>query len=113
MSLPHAVLGLLIEQPGDDADVTRRLAHRIAGWAPTRLAVLETLAALRRDDLVRTGRHDDSGSGARTGARYVPTVRGSRAFDAWVVAAPAHLLPLDEIKVRYALVKPQHELGLQ
>ena len=88
MSIKHAVLGLLSEQPMHGYRLKEAFDERVGGlWGLTTGQIYQTLKALERAALLE-------GRGERVGARparriYSLTPQGTRALNAWLDETPA------------------------
>ena len=88
MSIKHAMLGLLSEQPMHGYRLKEAFDERVGGlWGLTTGQIYQTLKALERAALLE-------GRGERVGARparriYSLTPQGTRALNAWLDETPA------------------------
>jgi DNA-binding PadR family transcriptional regulator len=91
MSVRHAVLGLVIEQPGYGYQLARRLEERCGAWGWERSGVYGALDQLKRDDHVRSVGEKGSGATRRAAPRviYESTSKGVDFFSQWMFESSA------------------------
>jgi DNA-binding PadR family transcriptional regulator len=109
MSAKHAVLGLVIEQPGYGYQLVQRLEERFGSSAFAPSGVYSALDQLSRDSLVRAAGGLASGPARRAAPRmiYEATEKGVECFDAWMLGS-SRLPPLrDELHMKIALCRPR------
>jgi DNA-binding PadR family transcriptional regulator len=86
MSAKHAVLGLVIEQPGYGYQLARRLEERCGAWGWEPSGVYGALDLLAREGNVRSVREKGSGATGRAAPRaiYEATRKGRDFFRDWI-----------------------------
>jgi DNA-binding PadR family transcriptional regulator len=86
MSARHAVLGLVIEQPGYGYQLAQRLEERCGAWGWERTGVYSALDQLVREENVRSARDKGSGATGRAAPRaiYEATPKGRDFFRDWI-----------------------------
>jgi DNA-binding PadR family transcriptional regulator len=91
MSARHAVLGLVIEQPGYGYQLAQRLEERCGAWGWERTGVYSALDQLAREENVRSARGKGSGSTGRAAPRaiYEATPKGRDFFRDWIFESSA------------------------
>jgi len=87
MSAKHAVMGLVIEQPGYGYQLARRLEERCSAWGWEPSGVYSALDSLAREGNVRSVRGKGSGDTGRAAPRaiYEATPRGMDFFREWML----------------------------
>jgi DNA-binding PadR family transcriptional regulator len=109
MSAKHAVLGLVIEQPGYGYLLARRLEERCGawGWEPT--GVYSALDSLERDGHVRSAREKGSGSTGRAPRRaiYEATPKGVDFFRDWMFEPSASSPVRQELDLKILFSGPE------
>jgi DNA-binding PadR family transcriptional regulator len=91
MSAKHAVLGLVIEQPGYGYQLARRLEERCSTWGWEPSGVYSALDQLAREGNVRSIRGKGSGATGRAAPRaiYEATPQGEDFFRDWIFESSA------------------------
>jgi DNA-binding PadR family transcriptional regulator len=109
MSAKHAVLGLVIEQPGYGYLLARRLEERCGawGWEPT--GVYSALNSLTRDGHVRSVREKGSGETGRAARRaiYEATPEGVDFFRDWMFTSSAPSPVRQELDLKILFSGPE------
>jgi DNA-binding PadR family transcriptional regulator len=87
MSAKHAVMGLVIEQPGYGYQLARRLEERCATWGWEPSGVYSALDSLAREGNVRSVRGKGSSDTGRAAPRavYEATPKGMGFFREWML----------------------------
>lgn len=108
MSAKHAVLGLVIEQPGYGYQLGRRLEERCGAWGWESSGVYSALDSLARDENVRSIRGKGSGATGRAAPRavYEATAKGLDFFWAWMCASSSPAPVRQELDLKILLSGP-------
>ena len=111
MSVRHAMLGLLNEEPDYGYHLKQRFEERVGEvWRLNLGQVYQTLRSLERDGLIRRTDEDDTlpeDDQAAARRRYELTSRGTRTLEAWLRRKPASPQPLrDELLIRLLVLEP-------
>jgi DNA-binding PadR family transcriptional regulator len=106
MSAKHAVLGLVIEQPGYGYQLARRLEERCAAWGWEPSGVYSALDSLVREGNVRSVRGKGSGATGRAAPRaiYEATEKGQDFFKEWMfeTAPPSPVRQELDLKILFS-----------
>ncbi|WP_125611080.1 PadR family transcriptional regulator [Specibacter cremeus] len=98
MSLPHALLTSLLEQPGSGAELARRFDKSIGYfWAATHQQIYRELAKMERRGLIAGAERDGGRGRAR---HYTVLAAGRRELVDWAGAAAEPRPPRDDFMVR-------------
>lgn len=98
MSLPHALLTALAEQPGSGSDLARRFDRSIGYfWQATHQQIYRELARLEASDWIEALPAEDGRGGKR---RYLILEAGRQELKRWTAEAQAPSPIRDELLVR-------------
>ncbi|MGO9322753.1 MAG: PadR family transcriptional regulator [Solirubrobacteraceae bacterium] len=108
MSARHAVLGLVIEQPGYGYQLGRRLEERCGAWGWERSGVYGALNSLSSEGNVRSVRQKGSQTGrAAPRAIYEATPRGEDFFSGWMLESSAPTPVRQELDLKLLFSGPE------
>jgi DNA-binding PadR family transcriptional regulator len=106
MSAKHAVMGLVIEQPGYGYQLARRLEERCAAWGWEPSGVYSALDSLAREGNVRSVRGKGSSDTGRAAPRavYEATPKGMDFFREWMheTSAPSPVRQELDLKMLFS-----------
>jgi len=110
MSAKHAVLGLVIEQPGYGYQLARRLEERCAAWGWEPSGVYSALDSLAREGNVRSVRGKGSGATGRAAPRaiYEATEKGRDFFREWMFESSAPSPVRQELDLKILFSGPEY-----
>jgi DNA-binding PadR family transcriptional regulator len=109
MSAKHAVLGLVIEQPGYGYQLARRLEERCGAWGWEPSGVYSALDSLSREEHVRSDREKGSRMTGRAAPRaiYEATPRGVDYFREWIMESSAPSPVRQELDLKILFSGPE------
>ena len=117
MSVRHAVLGLLAEQPDHGYRIKQRFEQRVGQvWGLNLGQVYQVLSSLEQSGLVRKLDADEASDEPTTKERqqFELTSKGVQALETWLERAPSTPKPMrDELLVRLLLLgQGRHEQAI-
>src|ERR1700730_11441558 len=105
----HAVLGLVIEQPGYGYQLVQRLEDRCGAWGWNRSGVYSVLDQLERDEQVRSVRSMAGATSGRAGPRpiYEATPQGIEFFRDWMFGSSPPTPVRHDLDLKMLLAGPE------
>ncbi len=109
MSVKHAVLGLVIEQPSYGYKLAKRLDDQFGSWSWQPTGVYTALDQLQRDGDVRSRGTKAIGATERGAPRvvYEATAQGHESFAIWINEATPLSPVRDELDLKILLARPE------